>query len=108
MAQEGHSWAKYNLGWAAVPGRDTEGGHRPAPASGLPVPGPGCHLHCLGLEPGAQETLPAVPSAPYQAPASLTLRVASQGSGTQTWLFRPGSAPVPTVCHRDGLSLNSH
>lgn len=26
VAQEGHSWAKYNLGWAAVPGRD-EGGH---------------------------------------------------------------------------------
>ena len=27
VAQEGHSWAKYNLGWAAVPGRDGETGH---------------------------------------------------------------------------------
>lgn len=27
VAQEGHSWAKYNLGWAAVLGRDEEGGH---------------------------------------------------------------------------------
>lgn len=27
VAQERHSWAKYNLAWAAVPGRDGEAGH---------------------------------------------------------------------------------
>lgn len=27
MAQEGHSWTKYNLGWAAALGKDEGGGH---------------------------------------------------------------------------------
>ena len=35
MAQEGHSWAKYNLGWAAVPGRDEEAGHSLLPSPWL-------------------------------------------------------------------------
>lgn len=46
VAQEGHSWAKYNLGWAAVPGRDAEGGHSPASARDeLPVPASGRDPH---------------------------------------------------------------
>lgn len=35
VAQEGHSWAKYNLGWAAVPGRDEEAGHSLLPSPWL-------------------------------------------------------------------------